>query len=52
MRMRVKRAERNGEDITDMMLEIKRLTADYGRPLGRPRPMGAYLANNQVFSTE
>ena len=51
LRMRINRLRRMGEDTEDLLLELEDKEKSYGRGK-QQRPPGAYLATNQIFSTE
>ena len=51
LRMRINRLRRMGEDTEDLLLELHDKEKIYGRGK-QQRPPGAYLATNQIFSTE
>ena len=51
LRIRINRLRRKGEDAEDLLLELKDKEESYGRGKQR-RPPGAYLATNQIFTTE
>ena len=48
---RINRLRRKGEDTEDLLLELHDKEKIYGRGK-QQRPPGAYLATNQIFSTE
>ena len=49
--MQINRLHQKGEDTEDLLLELHRKEKIYGRGK-QQRPPGAYLATNQIFSTE
>ena len=51
LRIRINRLRRKGEDTEDLVRELKDKEKSYGRRK-QQRPPGAYLATNQIFSTE
>ena len=51
LRMQINRLRRKGEDTEDLLLELQDKEDIYGRGK-QQRPPGAYLATNQIFSTE
>ena len=51
LRIRINRLRRKGEDTEDLLLELHDKEKIYGRGK-QQRPPGAYLATNQIFSTE
>ena len=51
LRIRINRLRRKGEDTEDLLLELKKKEKSYGRGK-QQRPPGAFLATNQIFSTE
>ena len=51
LRMRINRLRRMGEDTEDLLLELEDKEKSYGRGK-QQRPPGAYLATNQIFSSE
>ena len=51
LRIRINRLRRKGEDTEDLLLELENKEKSYGRGK-QQRPPGAYLATNQIFSTE
>ena len=51
LRIRINRLRRNDEDTEDLLLQLKKKEKLYGRGK-QHRPPGAYLASNQIFSTE
>ena len=51
LRMRINRLRRMGEGTEDLLLELEEKEKSYGRGK-QQRPPGAYLATNQIFSTE
>ena len=51
LRMQINRLRRKGEDTEDLLQELGEKEKIYGRGK-QQRPGGAYLATNQIFSTE
>ena len=51
LRMQINRLRRNDKDTEDLLLELQNKEKSYGRGK-QHRPPGAYLASNQIFSTE
>ena len=51
LRIRINRLRRKGEDTEDLVRELEAKEKSYGRGK-QQRPPGAYLATNQIFSTE
>ena len=51
LRIRINRLRRNGEDTEDLLLELHDKEKIYGRGK-QQRPWNAYLATNQISSTE
>ena len=51
LRIRINRLRRSGEDTEDLLLELHGKEKIYGRGK-QQRPRGAYLATNQIFSSE
>ena len=51
LRMQINRLRQKGEDTEDLLLELEDKEKSYGRGK-QQRPPGAYLATNQIFSTE
>ena len=49
LRMKINRLRRKGEDTEDLLQELEAKEKIYGRGK-QHRPLGAYLASNQIFS--